>query len=142
MNNSVVQMKALSALNQLLVLSDDTLSILDLDTLNLVRHLKFKNVCTFSLNENPLSEDPFTVEICISVRKKILFVHLSDEICKLVKEFSLQTTSTALAMDGVHICYAVGLEYCMLDILTGEIQQLFLRDTPEQIPLIHQVSKV
>ncbi len=55
-------------------------------------------------------------------------------MCKLVKEFFIQTTPTP--MDGVHISLAVGLEYCMLDMLSGEIQQLFLRDTPEQIQLI------
>ena len=75
-----------------------------------------------------------------SERNNILFVHFSDEMCKLVKEFSIQTTPTPMAMDGVHICFAVGLEYCMLDMLTGEIQLLFLRGTPEQIPLIRRVS--
>lgn len=142
MNSGVIQLKAISALNQLLVLSDDTLSILELETLSLVRNLKFKNVGSFCLNENPLSEDPFTVEICVASKKKVYFVYLSEEQCRPVKEFSTQLTPSALAMDGVHICYAVGLEYCMLDVLTGEVQQLFLRDTPEQIPLIHRVSKV
>ena len=142
MGNSVVQMKAVSALNQLVVLSNETLFIHDLETLAPVKNLKFRNISSFCLNENPLNEDPFQVEMCIAAKKKIHYVYLTDDQCKPVREFPTQTTPSALAMDGEHICFAIGLEYCMLGVISGEVQQLFHRDTPEQPPLIHRVSKV
>lgn len=134
-------MKAISALNQLLVLSNETLTILDLETLILVRTLKFKSVTCFHLNENPLNEDPFTIEICAGSKRKILHIHLSDDRVKLVKEVSTSLTPSMVVIDGAHICFAMGYEYCMLDILSGELQRLFCID-PEQPPLIHRVSKV
>ena len=135
-------MKAMSALNQLLVLSDETLTVLDLENLNQVRNVKIKHVSSFYLNENPLSEDPFTVEICVGSRKKILYIHLSDEQIKIIKEVSVSLTPCTVVMDGAHICFAMGLEYYMLDIISGDIQQLFAIDTTEQPPIIHRVSKV
>ena len=143
MNDSVVQMKALSALNRLLVLSDEMLSIVDLETLNLVRHLKFKAVTTFCLNENPISEDPFSVEICIGSKKKIYYILLNNDLeVKILKEFSINSNASSLAMDEVSICFSMNLEYYMLDSITGEMQQLFSRDNPQQAPLIHRVSRV
>jgi len=143
MNNSVVQMKALSALNRLLVLSDEMLSIVDLETLNLVRHLKFKAVTTFCLNENPISEDPFSVEICIGSKKKIYYILLNNDLeVKILKEFPINSNTSSLAMDEVSICLSMNLEYYMLDSITGEMQQLFSRDNPQQPPLIHRVSRV
>ena len=143
MNDSVIQAKALSALSRLLVLSDEMLSILDLDTLNLVRHLKFKAVSTFCLNENPISEDPFAVEICIGSKKKISYILLNNELeVKILKEFSINSTPLSLAMDEVSICFSMGLEYYMLDSITGDIQQLFSRDNPQQPSLIHRVTRV
>jgi hypothetical protein len=135
-------MKAISALTQLLVLSNETLTVLDLETLALVRTLKFKSITSFHLNENPLNEDPFTVEICAGSKKKILYIHLSDEHVKIIKEVSTSLTPSTLVMDGAHICFAMGFEYCMLDILSGEIQQLFAVDNPQQPLIIHRVSKV
>ncbi|XP_046645269.1 transforming growth factor-beta receptor-associated protein 1-like [Daphnia pulicaria] len=137
----IVQMKAISALTQLLVLSNETLTVLDLETLALVRTLKFKSITSFHLNENPLNEDPFTVEICAGSKKKILYIHLSDEHVKIIKEVSTSLTPSTLVMDGAHICFAMGFEYCMLDILSGEIQQLFAVDNPQQPLIIHRVSK-
>ncbi|KAK4002769.1 hypothetical protein OUZ56_004571 [Daphnia magna] len=139
-NSAITQMKAISALNQLLILSNETLAILDLETLTLVRTLKFKSVTCFHLNENPLSEDPFTIEICAGSKRKILFLHLSEEDVKLVKEVSTSLTPSTLVIDGAHICFAMGFKYCMLDILSGDFQQLFDID-PQQPPLIHRVSK-
>ncbi len=135
-------MKAMSALNQLLVLSDETLIVLDLENLNQVRNLKIKHVTSFYLNENPLAEDPFKVEICVGSRKKILYIHLSDEQFKIIKEVSTGLTPSTVVMDGAHICFAMGLEYYMLDILSGETQQLFAIDTADQQPIIHRISKV
>lgn len=143
LNNSPVnQMKALSAINQLLILSDETLTILNLETLALVKNLKWKNVSCFCLNENPLNEDPFTVEICVATKKKISYVHLNNDQIKVIKEVATFSTPTNLVMDGSHVCFSMGLEYCMLNILSGETQELFGIDSPEQSPIIFRVSKV
>ena len=135
-------MKAVSALNQLLVLSDETLTVLNLETLDLVRHSKLKGVGSFCLNENPTSNDPFTVEICVAARKKIQYMFMTSEQINLKTEFSTNNVVTALAMDGVNICYAIGLDYCMLNIQTGEVQKLFGRDVPEQLPIIQRIANV
>lgn len=142
-SSPIIQMKAMSAINQLLVLSEDTLTILNLETLSLVKNLKLKNVTCFCLNENPLNEDPFTVEICVGSRKKIIYIHLNiNDQMKIIKEIATYLTPTSLVMDGSHICFSMGLEYCMVDILSGEMQELFAIDTPDQIPIIFRVSKV
>lgn len=135
-------MKALSAINQLLILSDETLTILNLETLALVKNLKLKNVSCFCLNENPLSEDPFTVEICVASKKRISYVHLNNDQMKIIKEVATFSTPTKMVMDGSHVCFSMGLEYCMLNILSGETQELFGIDSPEQSPIIFRVSKV
>lgn len=124
------------------MLFDDTLVVLDLETLTLVKTLKFKNVGCFCLNQNPITEDPFTVEICIATKKKILYVHLSTEKIKIIKEICTNLTPTTLVMDGAHVCFAMGSEYCMVDVFSGEIQELFTIDTPDQPPIIYKVSKV
>ena len=139
-NHPITKLKSASALNQLLVLSDEMLIVLDLESLEHVRQLKFKNITTFCFNENPVNEDPFTVEICLAVKKKIQYVYLNDEQVKIVKEYPTNTTPAAIAMDGVHTCFSSSLDYYLINILTGTVQQLFSRDTPEQAPIILRVS--
>ena len=141
---AVVKITAISVLNQLLVLSNEAVTVLNLETLDIVRKLKFRNVSSFCLNENPLLvDDPFTVEVCFGTLKKIHLVHLKDDQVKVVRDFNCSSTATlALAMDGVHVCFAAGYEYCMLDVVTGDVQQLFSRDSAQKSPVIHRTSRV
>jgi len=140
---AVVKITAISVLNQLLVLSNEAVTVLNLETLDIVRKLKFRNVSSFCLNENPLLvDDPFTVEVCFGTLKKIHLVHLKDDQVKVVRDFNCSSTATlALAMDGVHVCFAAGYEYCMLDVVTGDVQQLFSRDSAQKSPVIHRTSR-
>lgn len=55
-------MKAASALDKLLVLCDTTLFVLNLNSLE-PTSTKLKNIQTFCVNENPLSSDPFLVQV-------------------------------------------------------------------------------
>lgn len=137
----VLQLKALSALNQLLVLADENLMVLDLQDVKVIKSLKFKNVTSFYISENPLEDDPFSVELCIAAKKKIHFVKLGNEQCKIIKEFSINGTPSSILLDSEVVCFSMGLDYHLLNLHTGEIQDLFSRDV-DQPPIIHRVSKV
>ena len=113
-----------------------------METLTFIRKLKVRNVNSFCLNENPILDDPFTVEICVGSLKKIHCVHLKDDQLKVVREFPTNSTIPTLAMDGVHVCFASGLDYYMLNILTGNIQQLFSRDSSQQCPIVRRILRV
>ena len=59
-------LRACSALNRLLVLCDGVLSVLnltDLAVLPLAGASKLKGVSACCVNENPLNEDPFSVQV-------------------------------------------------------------------------------
>lgn len=142
MNDTIIKITAVSVLNQLLVLSNEVLSVLHIDTLAFVRKLKVRNVNSFCLNENPLLDDPFTIEICVGSPKKIHYVHLKNDQLKIIRDFPTSSIIPTLAMDGVHVCFASGLDYYMLNILTGGIQQLFSRDSPQQYPVIRRILRV
>ena len=84
--------------------------------------------CVLQLKETPI------VRIGIFV--------IVDVQIKVVKEVSTSLTPSTLVMDGYHVCFAMGSQYCMLDVRSGDMQELIIIDSPEQLPIIHRVSKV
>lgn len=61
---AVTQLKTASALGRLMALSDGNLYLLDSDMLNTIGSgPKMKNVTVFCVNENPNTQDPFTVQV-------------------------------------------------------------------------------
>ena len=142
MTDTITKITAVSVLNQLLVLSNEVLTVLHMETLTFLRKLKVKNVTSFCLNENPILDDPFTVEICVGSLKKIHCVHLNNEQLKVVRDFPTTSAIPTLAMDGIHVCFASGLDYYMLNIVTGSMQQLFSRDSAKQYPVIRRIMRV
>jgi hypothetical protein len=59
-------LRSASALDRLLVLCDATLYVVnasDLSSLNLTGSPKFKGVTACCVNENPQSDDPFSVQV-------------------------------------------------------------------------------
>lgn len=116
--------------------------VVDLQDLKLIKNLKFKNVTSFYINENPLEDDPFSVELCIAGKKKLHILKLSNEQCKVIKELSVNSTPSSVVIDGETVCFSMGLEYYLLNRHSEEIQELFSRDDAQQPPIIYRVTKV
>lgn len=116
--------------------------VIDLEDVKLNKNLKFKNVTSFYVNENPLENDPFSVELCIAAKKRIYLVKLSSDQCKVIQEFSVNATPSNVVVDSETICFAMGPEYYLLNSQTSELQELFSRDDMEQPPIIFRIFKV
>ena len=74
---SICDLRCASAIQRLLVLSDNQLSVLDSSTLETPTsptspsgYRPVKNVTSFCLNENPVSDDPFSIFVCVATHRK------------------------------------------------------------------------
>ncbi|XP_025923850.1 transforming growth factor-beta receptor-associated protein 1 isoform X3 [Apteryx rowi] len=101
---SVTELKAASALTRLLVLCDNTITLVNMMNLEPVpTGARIKGAVTFTLNENPVSGDPFCVEVCIiSVKRRTIqmFMVFEDRV-QIVKEVFTPEQPYAVAVDGM-----------------------------------------
>lgn len=139
----VLQLKAASALDRMLVLCDGVVSILHLSTLEPIRGAtKIKSVALFYLNENPLESNPFSVEIVVALRKKnVLIFTVTEDKMILKKEICTTEPALALAVDGAHVCVALQSQYKIGNFETGHVQELFPYDREQVNPVVIRISQ-
>lgn len=139
----VSQLKAASALNRILVLCDNTLTLLNMFDLEpIMSGAKVKGVTCFCLNETAVRNSPFSVEICVALKKKQLQYYTATEDKLIhVKDISLSEPAVSLGVDGSFICVATTSQYCMVNYETGHTQDLFPFDSENGKPLIRRISK-
>ncbi|CAK8694453.1 unnamed protein product [Clavelina lepadiformis] len=144
MKKPVIQIKAASALNHLLINCDSTLVLLSMLDLNISTAVsgKIKNVNKFCVNQRPQNRNPFSVEICVSfLKRKVLQIYQvhKDHVVPM-QELSLSETPRNLSVDGWHACIGTNSSYMMVNFETGIKQELF--PMAEDLKNLRMVSRV
>lgn len=140
----VNELKAASALTRLLVLCDNTITLVNMMNLEPVpTGARIKGAVTFTLNENPVSGDPFCVEVCIiSVKRRTIqmFMVFEDRV-QIVKEVFTPEQPCAVAVDGYYLCLALTTQYIILNYNTGVSQDLFPYCSDEKRPIVKRIGR-
>ncbi|KAK7098537.1 transforming growth factor-beta receptor-associated protein 1-like [Littorina saxatilis] len=139
----VVQIKTASALNRIMVLCDNTLTLLNmLDLEPIMTGAKVKGVSCFCINENPIRTNPFSVEICVALKKKTvqLYTVTEDRLMHL-RDLHIPDPAVAVGIDGIHVCAGLATSYNMINSETGQDQFLFPFDAENNKPIIKRISK-
>lgn len=140
----VNELRAASALNRLLVLCDNSISLVNMLNLEPVPSgARIKGAATFALNENPVSGDPFCVEVCIiSVKRRTIqmFLVYEDRV-QIVKEVSTSEQPLAVAVDGHFLCLALTTQYIIHNYSTGVSQDLFPYCSEERPPIVKRIGR-
>ncbi|KAM6178702.1 transforming growth factor-beta receptor-associated protein 1 [Rhynchocyon petersi] len=140
----VNELRAASALNRLLVLCDNSITLVNMMNLEPIpTGARIKGAVTFALNENPVSRDPFCVEVCIiSVKRRTIqmFMVYEDRV-QIVKEVSTPEQPFAVAVDGHFLCLALTTQYIILNYNTGASQDLFPYCSEEKRPIVKRIGR-
>lgn len=141
----VLELKAASALERLIVLCDSTITVVNMVTLEPVPTggIKLKSVTAFCINENPVTGDPFCVEIAVvSARRRAVQICLVyEDRVQMVKEVTTSEQPCALSLDGYFICLALSTQYMILNYNTGASQELFPYDCEERRPIVKRIGR-
>ncbi|MEE6470358.1 hypothetical protein FKM82_008943 [Ascaphus truei] len=139
----VCELRAASALGRLLVLCDNTITLLCSDSLDPVPGAKIRGALSFTLNENPVNGDPFSVEVCLisSKRRTVQIFSVGQERVQLVREVATPEQPCALAADGHYLCLALSSRYITLNYNTGHCQDLFPYPSEQKTPIIKRISR-
>ncbi|KAI7693989.1 hypothetical protein SSS_01038 [Sarcoptes scabiei] len=111
----IVKLKILPVLDRLLCICDKTLLSLDSASLELLNNLKIRNVQTFCQNQNPISDDPFQIELCLARSKSLEIVSIRSDRISVIKEVSVVEQPISVSMDGDYICMASPNHYFILN---------------------------
>lgn len=140
----VNELRAASALNRLLVLCDNSITLVDMLSLEPVPSgARIKGAIALTLNENPVSGDPFCVEVCIiSVKRRTIQVFMVyEDRVQIVREVSTPEQPLAVAVDGHFLCLALTTQYIILNYHTGASQDLFPYCSEEKRPIVKRIGR-
>uniref|UniRef100_F7CRS3 Transforming growth factor beta receptor associated protein 1 n=1 Tax=Equus caballus TaxID=9796 RepID=F7CRS3_HORSE len=140
----VNELRAASALNRLLVLCDNCITLVNMMSLEPVPSgARIKGATAFALNENPVSGDPFCVEVCIiSVKRRTIQVFMVyEDRVQIVREVSTPEQPLAVAVDGHFLCLALTTQYIILNYSTGVAQDLFPYCSEEKRPIVKRIGR-
>ncbi|XP_060024500.1 transforming growth factor-beta receptor-associated protein 1 isoform X3 [Lagenorhynchus albirostris] len=140
----VNELRAASALHRLLVLCDGCITLVHMLSLEPVPSgARIKGATAFALNENPVSGDPFCVEVCIiSVKRRTIQVFLVyEDRVQIVREVSTPEQPLAVAVDGHFLCLALTTQYIILNYSTGVAQDLFPFCSEEKRPIVKRIGR-
>uniref|UniRef100_A0A8B9RCY2 Transforming growth factor, beta receptor associated protein 1 n=1 Tax=Astyanax mexicanus TaxID=7994 RepID=A0A8B9RCY2_ASTMX len=141
----VAELKAASALERLIILCDGTVSLLDMVTLEPVPFggAKVKNVIAFCVNENPVTADPFCVEMAVvsARRRAVQIFTVHEDRVQMLKEVTTPEQPCALSVDGYFLCLALPTQYMILNYSSGASQDLFPYDSEERKPIVKRIGR-
>ncbi|XP_024427577.2 transforming growth factor-beta receptor-associated protein 1 [Desmodus rotundus] len=140
----VNELRAASALHRLLVLCDSSITLVNMLNLEPVPSgARIKGAVALALNENPVSGDPFCVEVCIiSVKRRTIQVFLVyEDRVQIVREVSTPEQPLAVAVDGHFLCLALTTQYIILNYNTGIAQDLFPYCSEEKHPIVKRIGR-
>ncbi|XP_067889921.1 transforming growth factor-beta receptor-associated protein 1 homolog isoform X2 [Heterodontus francisci] len=138
------ELKAASALNRLMVLCDNTVTLLNMINLEpVLSGAKIKGITAFAVNENPVTGDPFCVEVCaISMKRKTVQIYtVHEDHVQLIKEVSTPEQPVAIAADGYFLCLAMSTQYIILSYNTGTSQDLFPYNSEDKRPIVKRIGR-
>ncbi|RUS87528.1 hypothetical protein EGW08_004704, partial [Elysia chlorotica] len=138
----VAQLRAASALNRIMVLCDHTLTLLNMFDLEpIVTGAKIKGVVCFCINDNPVRTNPFSVEICVALKRKTVQLYtVTEDRMMHLRDVALPEQAVAVGVDGVTVCAALTSQYCMINTDSSYITDLFPIDDNLK-PIIKRISK-
>lgn len=141
----VNELKAASALERLIVLCDNSVTVVDMVNLEAVSSggARIKGVASFCVNENPVNVDPFCVELAVIATKRRtvqIYVVYEDRV-QMVKEVSTPEQPCAVCLDGYFLCLALSTQYMILNYSTGASQDLFPYDSEEKKPIVKRIGR-
>nr|XP_058955595.1 transforming growth factor-beta receptor-associated protein 1-like [Pocillopora verrucosa] len=132
MKKPIQQVLTAPAINRLLVLCDGSIlmfTMFGMEFLATGFKDRFKGVTAICRNDNPNMFDPFAVEVCMSLSKKkaIHILSVTEDRITLLKEIPLPEPPLHMAVDGGSVCVALANQhrYCLVNILSGKVQELF-----------------
>ncbi|KAI4884620.1 hypothetical protein NFI96_022242 [Prochilodus magdalenae] len=141
----VAELKAASALERLIVLCDGMISLVDMVTLEPIPSggAKLKGVTTFCVNENPVTVDPFCVEMAVvsARRRAVQICTVHEDRVQMLKEVTTPEQPCALSVDGYFLCLALPTQYMILNYSTGASQDLFPYDSEERKPIVKRIGR-
>lgn len=140
----VCELRAASALHRLLVLCDYSITLVHMLSLEPVPSgARIKGAVALALNENPVSGDPFCVEVCIiSVKRRTIQVFMVyEDRVQIVREVSTPEQPLAVAVDGHFLCLALTTQYIILNYSTGTAQDLFPYCSEEKRPIVKRIGR-
>ncbi|KAL4656550.1 transforming growth factor-beta receptor-associated protein 1 [Arapaima gigas] len=141
----VSELRAASALERLIVLCDCTVMVVDMASLEPVTSggARIKGVLSFSVNENPVSGDPFCVEmgVILARRRTVQVYMVYEDRVQMVKEVATPEQPCAVSLDGYFLCLALSTQYIILNYNTGASQDLFPYDSQEKKPIVKRVGR-
>lgn len=140
----VSELRAASALNRLLVLCDNSITLVNMLSLEPVPSgARIKGAMALALNENPVNGDPFCVEVCIiSVKRRTIQVFMVyEDRVQIVREVSTPEQPLAVAVDGHFLCLALTTQYIILNYNTGVSQDLFPYCSEEKRPIVKRIGR-
>ena len=137
----IIMMKAVFILERILCICDSILFVMNQSDLEPVSYgSKLKNVNCFCLNENPNSSNPFSVEICVAVKKQILICEFNSEKIIVMKEVNIGKPGLSMAMDGQYVCVGTETDFIVVNWETSHIQDLCACDN-EILPITKRINK-
>ncbi|CAE1177010.1 VPS3 [Acanthosepion pharaonis] len=117
----VLQLKAASALNRILLLCDNILTLLNM----------------FDLE--PIISG---AKVCVALKKKQIQMYTVTEDRMIhMKDINLIDQAVTLGLDGAHICAALSNQYCMINYESGHIQDLFPYDNTHTQAIVKRIGK-
>lgn len=138
---------AAPAINRLLVLCDSTLFILnmsDLAILPMAGSNKLKGVSAVCINSHPVTDNPFSVEVCVAKKKQcqLALLNLTEDKLSVSKTRECSHPVLAMAMDGMYVCAALTTQYIVYNMETMKDTELFPLDPQcEILPTITRVDR-
>uniref|UniRef100_A0A8C5N0V7 Transforming growth factor beta receptor associated protein 1 n=1 Tax=Leptobrachium leishanense TaxID=445787 RepID=A0A8C5N0V7_9ANUR len=143
LKKAVRELRAASAMSRLLVLCDNTIFLLSSESLEPVPGAKIRGALSFTLNENPVNGDPFSVEVCLisSKRRTVQIFSVGQEKVQLLKEVATPEQPCALAADGHYLCLALSNHYITMNYNTGHCQDLFPYPSEQKTPIVKRISR-
>ncbi|XP_061597424.1 transforming growth factor-beta receptor-associated protein 1 homolog isoform X1 [Cololabis saira] len=144
----VAELRAASALERLIVLCEGIVFLVDMVTLETVPSAagggaKIRGVTAFCINENPVSGDPFCVEMGVisSKRRTVQIYMVYEDRVQLAKEVTTPEQPCAISLDGYFLCLALATQYMILNYNTGASQDLFPYNSEERRPIVKRISR-
>ncbi|CAB3989261.1 transforming growth factor-beta receptor-associated 1-like [Paramuricea clavata] len=102
---------------------------------------KLKGATCVARNDNPASFDPFSVEVCVGTRKKVIhIVMITEDNVYPKREISLAESPVHLNFDGSTVCVALSSVYCNVDVPSGKIQELISYEPQNTRPIITRIA--
>ncbi|MBN3318217.1 TGFA1 protein, partial [Atractosteus spatula] len=144
MRRPVTQLKASPELNHLILLCDNTVTVLNMFSLEPVQTMrKIRNVASFHVNETATAPAPGCIELfTVSSKKKTVHLYMvSIDKSECVKEVSFLEEPLALAVDGNCLCVATSERYVLHDYKNGTTVELFPHNREKQATIVELAGR-